>query len=279
MSENPDVEQQQSKRLEEIRTEVEKTALIGALEPIETLNAIYADNPGFLSQLPRLFSSYSHYRPVRGDGICFYRAALFQLGSALKIGGVLPPGTAPSPTPLQQGYEALLKRIDGVCNALKKHGFDDLLKDFMDSLATYLTDISDPNNPDPLVGPLIGGGEGFIIYGLRLCTCLEILDDPDSNGYSLFIEGGFGMPAKVFCDEQVLRTFEEADEIQILALSRFLGVTVQIVSVDAHNFHINSIPEASERVRGGDVGSAAMRAIQLPLLLRPGHYDCLSLRS
>ena len=56
------VEQQQFQRLEEIRAEVEKTALIGALEPIEGLT-LYAENPGFLSQLPRLFSSYSHYRP------------------------------------------------------------------------------------------------------------------------------------------------------------------------------------------------------------------------
>jgi hypothetical protein len=273
-----DVEQQQSKRLEEIRAEVEKTDLIGPLEAIEGLNALYTENPGFLAQLPRLFSSYSHYRRVRGDGICFYRGALFQLGTALRSGGVCPPGTSPSPTsPLQQGYEALLKRVDGVCSALSKHGFDDLIKDFMDSLTTYLTDLSDPANPDPVAGPLSGGGEGFIIYGLRLCTCAEILEDPDSNGYSLFIEGGFGLPTKTFCDEQVLRAFEEADEIQILALARFLGVTVQIVSVDAHHFHINSIPEASERVRGGGEGDA-MRALLLPLLLRPGHYDCLTLR-
>ena len=92
------VEQQQFQRLEEIRAEVEKTALIGALEPIEGLT-LYAENPGFLSQLPRLFSSYSHYRPVRGDGICFYRAALFQLGTALRSGGCAPLAAPPFPSP------------------------------------------------------------------------------------------------------------------------------------------------------------------------------------
>lgn len=58
-----------------------------------------------------------------------------------------------------------------------------------------------------------------------------------------------------------------ADQIQIQALVKWLGVRLTIVSVDAHALH-------TDVVEGG-----ASPWCSLHVLLRPGHYDVLTARA
>jgi hypothetical protein len=60
----------------------------------------------------------------------------------------------------------------------------------------------------------------------------------------------------------VLPNNEEADHIQILALARFLRVQFVIVSLDAHAFHCDLLPDDAEVATAGD------EWLKLHLLLR-----------
>ena len=66
------------------------------------------------------------------------------------------------------------------------------------------------------------------------------------------------------CPPPILR---RADQIQIQALVKWLGVRLTIVSVDAHALH-------TDVVEGG-----ASPWCSLHVLLRPGHYDVLTARA
>lgn len=63
---------------EEIAGEVSKRPLVGPLEPLQTLESEYAENPKFIDKIRAASAAdYPMFRRVRGDGSCFYRAYVF----------------------------------------------------------------------------------------------------------------------------------------------------------------------------------------------------------
>ena len=285
MDESSQIMQAQQDALAAIRADVSATQrLIGEEALTESLLSVYEGNEPFLKQLENnLLPAYSHFRTVRGDGICFYRSLCLSFALALRRGGVALGGEPR--THLQKGYDFTLEKVASLCSRLQVYGFSELLSDFTDALLDYLKGLSDPVISEEVacIEPLdrSGGLGDSILYGLRLCTALELLEDPEQMGYSMFVEGAFGLDVRSWVDTCVLPSFEEADNIQILAVARFLGIKISIASIDAHNYHINSLPDASEELRrvGDDEAAAkALRALPIHLLLRPGHYDLLTPR-
>ena len=247
--------QQNQDALAAIREEVASTQqLVGAAQPSESLLASYSDNPGFLAHMPALISAYSAVRTVRGDGICFYRAVLVSLGLHLHSAGSLPPG--------------LLARMQGTKATLVKHGYSDLLDEYVDALCAHLEGLVAPGATAEAaaVAPLQGGGADSILYGLRLLTAAHLHEN--AALFEDFIMGAYMKSIADFCAQDVLPSVEEADQIQIIALNAFLRTQCTIISLDAHAMHTNKIPEEE------GTGEEAVWA-RLHLLLRPGHYDVL----
>ena len=250
--------QQNHDALAQIREEVAATqALVGPCVPTDTLLEKYADNPGFLAHVPAVCAAYSGIRTVRGDGICFYRAALVSMGLAIHAAGALPP--------------TLLERVRGAKAALLAFGYSEFCDDFIDALLAYLEGLVAPGSTAEAaaVEPLCASaGEASILYGLRLLTALEL--HSNAAAYADFIEGAFGQSISDFCAKTVLPSYEEADQIRISALCAWLRVRLTVVSLDAHALHRDTIPE--------DAAAAAAAWMGIHLLLRPGHYDILTER-
>lgn len=76
-----------------------------------------------------------------------------------------------------------------------------------------------------------------------------------------------GISAKDFCDREVEPVATDADQIQIIALSKAWRVTIAIAYVDASAGTTASVLKFPE---GAD--DAAFPRI-VDLLYRPGHYD------
>jgi hypothetical protein len=181
-----------------IRAEVAASqALVGALEPTEALLAKYAENPGFLAQVPAIVAAYSGVRTVRGDGICFYRAALVALGLSVHGGAAALPPT-------------LIQRVHGAKALLAKHGYSEFCNDFIDALVAYLEGLAAPGSSAEAaaVQPLVAAeSEASILYGLRLLTAVELHESADE--YEAFIMGAFDSTIADFCQKTVLPSYEE----------------------------------------------------------------------
>ena len=190
--------QQNHDALAAIRAEVAASqALVGPLQPTESLLALYGDNPGFLARVPAIVTAYSGIRTVRGDGICFYRALLVALGLSVHAAG----GGAPP---------ALLQRVQGAKALLVKHGFDELCSDFIDALVAYLEGLAAPGSSAEAaaVQPLVAAeSEASILYGLRLLTTVELHES--ASEYDAFIMGAFDCTISEFCKRTVLPSYEE----------------------------------------------------------------------
>jgi L-methionine (R)-S-oxide reductase len=250
--------------------------LVGDFEPILVLLDEYAENPVFLPKIMSLSEKAESIRRCRGDGNCFYRAAIVSLGEALVRGRVT---RRPSPpfSPLQSFYDALCERVKGALGSLVAMGYaQSTTEDFLSSLHSYLLGLSAPGATieSAALAPLresANDAEGmasfYVIYALRLLTSLEL----KSKGEE-YLPGIMGtsecFTVADFCSEQVEGASVEADQVQILALARWLQVRFRIAYLDASassSLMEITLPDESE----------PSGPLALDLLFRPGHYDCL----
>lgn len=280
---------------EAIRREVADTqALVEDKEVPEVLLAQYADNPRFTAKLHDFASKYAGIRRTRGDGNCFYRCFLISIGEYFVTAKVAAPGGAasgdasaagegvgggagaaaaasPASSTAQATYERLLKYVEASCEKLLALGYPDVtLPDFHEAMLEYLQGLAAPGATaesavyDVFRDYMRGS---YIITYLRCLTSLEMLANEDA--YLPYVMGlaPHCATVKQFCDAEVEAVNTDADQLQIIALTRAWGLGVTIAYLDASatdKCAVLTIPEDSD---------AASYPRIVSLLYRPGHYD------
>lgn len=222
--------------------------LIGNLEDIFNLEMELATDQNFVTKVQKLKKNYSHFRRVRGDGNCFYRAFGFAC------------------------FENFIKNKDNIkdfrerADRCKEHlvtlGYHECsIEDFHSMFLDMLKMVEEGCTVDKLIETLNEQfTSDYVVVFLRLLVSSHL--QMESDFYSSFIEGDKSI--KEFCTQEVEPMNKESDQIHIIALTSFTGVGVRIEYMDrvGDSYTCHDFPEGSTP--------------QMSLLYRPGHYDILA---
>ncbi|KAI9817682.1 MAG: hypothetical protein M1832_004576 [Thelocarpon impressellum] len=256
---------QLQKLSDEFRPEVEGP-LVGRLQSSDAITSEYAHaDPVFVQKTAALPQKYSHYRTVKGDGNCGWRAIAFGYFETLQRVGdrarVLEEET----------------RLRSLNNLLNTAGFEEHLYDvFVDETVALLRVVaaSIPAPPGDTVlldrfnEPDVSNA---VVTHFRLLTSAWMKTRPD--GYQPFILDG---TVEQYCASQIEPYQVEIEHIgmnaMIDALVKPAGFAVEILYLDrSPGAEVNEHRFEASDVRGAPLYDApAMR-----LLYRPGHYDIL----
>ena len=257
--------------------------LVSPITDIMELFSEYEDNPVFVPKLVELGEQYSSVRKVRGDGNCYYRSILVNLGEQFVKGKVRYPypssttSTASSATttvisPIQLIYNQFISKLEISSDKLISLGYNDsTTPDFFDALIEYVKGFGQINATidTHVIQPLNDENNGiglFGLYGLRLLTSLELLTNEEL--YLPFILGLSTAPTvELFCRMEVETPASDVDMVQVMALGNSLNLQIKIAYLDASpgNLQIVTLPEEIH----------PPSPLCLHVLYRPGHYDVI----
>lgn len=218
---------------------------------------IYDKNPqtGFIERISKLYDGYSGFRKVKGDGNCFYRSLLFSYLELLVLNNTDP---------------ICINEIDRISlvimeskRDLLNFGFEEFVfEPFVDLFEELLVHLRDSKFSTQFYSVLEENMDSYTWF-LRLLTSVSIRMNSDE--YIAFIfESGIA-DIDQFCKLEVEPMGKECDHLQISALSRYLGLSIDIV-------YLNGSSNESSVITIGDPLS---KFNKISLLYRPGHYDIL----
>ena len=249
--------------LHEIEDEVRNTQpLISEKREMSFLVASYdpEQSPAYFEKALFLSEKYSHFRQVRGDGNCFYRAVLMAVLEAIY-----------GDTGINKNeVNRLLDLVGAWRQKLFAFGFPELTTgDFCDAMETLLNSIkNDEKTMDMLFDDLKNENmANYYVAFLRL-ICSGFLRENEAN-YKDFIEGGRSLDQ--YCKDEVEPMWKECDHLCIIALINALKVPLRIEYMDLSEapsgrwFHDFIVPGLDP-------------APKIFFLYRPGHYDILYIK-
>ena len=193
------------------------TPFVSDLLDLGILKAEYADNK-FENCFDALYTRYKRVRRLRRDGNCFYRAFLFQLFEHF-IG--------------EKGaeYERFLKMVvDSKDDLVKNGGYDEVaIEDFHDvfvKAVQKLKDVPAKNAVDHCMSVLCNHEDAnYIIMYARFMTATYLKKN------SILFEDFVGDVTQ-FCLREVEQLDVECDHPQILGITQYFGLGVEINSVN-----------------------------------------------
>ncbi|KAI7457765.1 cysteine proteinase [Hortaea werneckii] len=238
--------------------------LVGQREPSTNITTEYASaDPVFQAKTAALPQKYSHYRTIRGDGRCGWRAiaygyfeTLIHLGDSNKF--------------LEE--EARLRSLS---NVLNQAGYDALLyEDFADAMFDTLrkvhnalqtgdaeTILHEDFNDEAL--------QNYIITYLKTLTSAWM--KTKQSEYSPWL---LGQTVSQYCDMSVMPIGAEIDNVSLSALKDvFLskaGIALEVLYLDRTEGEEVNMHRFDPVNYHGGVTIGTIR-----LLYRPGHYDIL----
>lgn len=270
-----------------------------ALRPIETLQTQHAHNPNLVKQFGELSVSFKAWRPIRGDGNCYYRAVLFawlersvalgNLESLLSFDAMLRPHQE---SPTMGGSVRVCRNILQRWVAKRKVCSTEVL------LRTLLMEVADEFNKERSDRAFILCLRHLIAQYLKLHARDPVGGYNTDKGNVLTYESWAAAISGTrdiddYCEQYVyVMNKDAADHVQHVC-PRVLRTVVRICMVDRETARVNFIDYGGEgssmAPTGGAefVGSAAQLAStgglqgqqpEIYLLLKPGHYDILVLR-
>lgn len=239
--------------------------LVGEKTPIMSLILQYEDSDEvFKTKVNTISFNHSHFRTIKKDGNCFYRATAFRLIELL-----------------YEYYNTdwatlMIDRLDKTKILMESQGYDmELLGDFYEPLSVFLRDIESykisgkSNKKDTLTSDYnIEHISDTIVCYLRLVTGAE-LKKADFI-FSSFLPDTYDSIAS-FVSNEVEPMSLEADQLQVSALANALGIEIKIANLDHSGKDLNyhSIePGLSSEVILADGPTVG-------LLFKPGHYEIL----
>lgn len=263
-------------QVQAIRDEIAATQpMIGPNAPVKVLVSDYqdAEQKGFVAGIEFLDHNYSAMRKVRGDGNCFYRAFLFGY-----LENLLNAFNAENDEELKLAATQEKERIISVAEAsmaeLTAVGYSEFtIETFYDEFVDLVKDIFTLDNEALLTLFQEGGKSDYFTWFMRLLAAGYI--KRDAERFLPFVEGLY-FDIDSFCKAEVEPMNKECEQIQIIALSEYLGITVEIAYLDGKDFDpsvgISTVvfPDPSSSRTG-----ATHNKLRVNLLYRPGHYDIL----
>eukprot|EP00747_Dinoflagellata_sp_TGD_P167833 gnl/TRDRNA2_/TRDRNA2_193023_c0_seq1.p1 gnl/TRDRNA2_/TRDRNA2_193023_c0~~gnl/TRDRNA2_/TRDRNA2_193023_c0_seq1.p1 ORF type:complete len:384 (-),score=69.06 gnl/TRDRNA2_/TRDRNA2_193023_c0_seq1:95-1192(-) len=221
---------------------------------IETLEDECRFNQGKLRKIRELAQTYGHWRPIRGDGNCYYRTVIFGALEAL----------------VKRGDR---ERLEGIVNILQQVRYevpaeqcahDEMLQNLRSAESTAQLEKWVANNTKLLDEALIRGCRRIVRQFLtreeNRATYSELVKAiPELQEYQ---------DIEDFCDQEVDPMGQEAQYFPVPALPEALGVGLKIWFLDRDEAKLTVTLEHFNSDGKVDVHA----------LFKPGHYDLLYLR-
>ena len=157
--------------------------------------------------------------------------------------------------------------------ALLAIGYPDVtMPDFYDAFTAYLESLAAPGASEATVHAAFSDSMSnlYIITYLR-CLCSLELRTHEDDYYPFVMDTRASV--KDFCDSEVDAVSTDADQVQIIALSRAWGLRVHIAYLDASPGKVCTVHVFPEEEGGSAEGGVVSGAPVVSLLYRPGHYD------
>ncbi|KAF2206943.1 hypothetical protein CERZMDRAFT_52163 [Cercospora zeae-maydis SCOH1-5] len=238
--------------------------LIGHRQPSTAITTEYASaDPVYQAKTQSLPQKYSHYRTVRGDGKCGWRAVAFGYYEALIHYGDLN----------RFGMEEA--RLKSIAPLMTQAGFNlSVIDDFSDEAFALLRDLANAMAEGLDAATLLvdkfndDGVQNYIITYMRSLTAAW-MKSKDTE-YAPWL---LGQTVENYCTTQVLPVSAEIDNVALSALKDVLlspaGILLEVLYLDRS--------EGSEVTmhRFDPVASGGFTLGSVRLLYRPGHYDIL----
>lgn len=277
--EQQNIHTQQAAQLAAIETEVKKQDLTSSLFPIQRLVDYYKNlpdaTPGFLQGASYLGSTrcnYTHFRRVRGDGNCYYRALLYSICEVCLKKQVH-----------KEQFSALKDFITASLKHVCQFGYDenalDMFHEELVDVFDFISTFSD--GTDKLVEEKLkemhtrlneeNGSSDYCTWFLRVITAAHLKSDADR--FMLFLDASDDtvnhcLDIATFCAREVEPMGKECGMVQVTALAEALQVRVNVEYLDGRD-----LPDNTKKLMRYEFGPEG--ALEVTLLYRPGHYDIL----
>ena len=271
-----------------IRKEQEARQLLGAIEPLESLSAEYADdlmrakilamrngdsectNSGSNDRNKSNIGNgiITNMRRTRGDGNCFYRSFIFgYFEKILKNNDI------------KEAQKAKAE-FKGWGEKLARHGFHELVyEDALAEVIRQLDMIIDEQMSFEILLQTHNNVEigNYIIMLLRFITSSEL--QTREEFFAPFVIGMTESVSDVtqFCRQYVEPMGEESDHVHIIALTDALKVPIRVFYLDRSNTMTVGRESLSNAVTTHQFTPSECfpDVFYVTLLYRPGHYDLL----
>ncbi|KAG6040917.1 hypothetical protein E4U41_006638 [Claviceps citrina] len=241
--------------------------LVGEKTPSHIITQEYARaDQVYIEKTTALPETYSHYRPIQGDGNCGWRAIGFSYFEKLVEGGD------------QAQVEGEVARLKSLNHLLSTVGGYDYYEDFADEVFTLLREVAiimdKPQEAHDLVRQRWNDSEveGSLIFYFRLLAA-TFLKANDAT-YEPFIPGGQSVAD--YCSQNIEVINREIEQLGIIALVNILlkplNFVLEIAYLDRSPGSQVNRYRFPEEANGKDVIDLGPI---IHLLYRPDHYDIL----
>ena len=256
MSTHAEKVNQTEAQIEAIEKEIRETqALTSIVKDLNGLKQKYESDSSsayFEKGIDYLSTQYESMRTIRGDGNCYYRAFLYNLGESLlankdELARILTYVKESKDIVVNVGgYEEMAIEI-----------FYDTIVEFIEGLSTMTKDsLHEEMNQE-------NSTSDYCTWYLRVLTATFLKADPAR--FIPYLEGGY-VDIFAFCQAEIEPMGKECTMVSALALAECFCVSVKIEYLDGHEF--------KDSLTSHDFGPETS-ATKLHLLYRPGHYDIL----
>jgi ubiquitin thioesterase protein OTUB1 len=218
--------------MDEIAPPSDSRPMVGEIEKPEVLLSEYQDasSPGFVPGIKYLSQKYSFMRRIRGDGNCFYRGFLFAYLEGLLKDHAKSEGANPI-----EATEAERRRITDIVTRSKEVlvniGYSEMaIESFHDALVDLLENIFSYTSDSLLSLFQEDGQSDYYTWFMRLLTAGKMRIEEER--FSPFIADPLFTDMESFCRREVEPMGKECEQIQIIALAEYLGVTIRIEYLD-----------------------------------------------
>eukprot|EP00892_Ulva_mutabilis_P005539 jgi/Ulvmu1/3357/UM156_0014.1 len=258
--------------------------LVGDKQPIAHLISTCQHKPALKAKLEMLLRHFSQYRPILGDGNCFYRSYAFGMIEYSVLAGwqrfITFKEKLKSCTVAAQTWVWKAQALDIPGHASFKARSDKLLKDGyvkFRELKDQVERAGENVDPMPLVLEFFQGVMGnSVMHLIRQLAAYEMLAHEDQ--YATFLPAIEGPLRTVVPYEQltvplvvgrlVVADGVEAEHVMIQAIATLLGLCLAVVYADGQaDPKVHIISSQREHVEEGEPS--------MFLLFRDGHYDLI----
>ncbi|KAI6085243.1 cysteine proteinase [Hypoxylon rubiginosum] len=239
--------------------------LIGDRRPSTEITEEYAKaDPIYVTKTLALPQTYSHYRPVQGDGNCGWRAIAFSYFEILAGCGDINQA---------QGELSRLTALNGYIENVGGHQawiLEDMVSETFDLLNMIIGAMSNGQDAMPFVMDKFNNAESSqsIVYHMRLLASSWLRGNADQ--YQPYMD----TTVANYIDNTITPVDREIDHLSVMLLFEILlkpaGMVLEIAYLDRSEGHEVNAHRMPEEANGQDVLNPIIY-----LLYRPGHYDIL----
>jgi len=248
---------------------------IGVLKPMQNLETDFAHNPKLVKQYQGLARDFEAWRPVRGDGNCYYRAVIFAwLERSVGLGHVENLSNFDGMLSDLMQHQPMLAGSARICQKhlkawIAKHGQCKSEADVKALMQEISTEFNVKHSDEAfiqclrhLVAKCLRENAKMVLANLGLTYegWLSAISNPEDNIANI----------DDYCTKVVCVMGEDARDLVQTACPQVLRTFVSIVMVDREAEFTNYFDNDGRMI---DVDDGAQP--QIYLLFKPGHYDIL----